>query len=138
MYTSTWVLLKTSVTESANWFWKKGEMYLERIFQMKEGYKVSCVKICRCSYILRDWYLFEILHTWSTVKTGKNLVKSQSFRKLLRWRPQFFCWKEQAVWGVPQWKAFSVKIFWLLIYQEASIYLKYCKPHSLLKIVKMW
>ena len=27
---------------------KKGEMYFERIFQMKEGYKV-CVKILMCS-----------------------------------------------------------------------------------------
>ena len=28
---------------------KKGEMYFETIFQMKVGYKVSCVKILMCS-----------------------------------------------------------------------------------------
>ena len=30
------------------------------------------------------------------------------------------------------------KVFLELIYKEVSIYLKYYKPHSVLKIVKIW
>ena len=35
-------------------------------------------------------------------------------------------------------QVFWVKIFFQLIYEEVSIYSKYYKPHSLLKVVKMW
>ena len=49
-------------------------MYFDRIFQMKEGYKVSYVKIWIASKFLGDRYLFEILNTSFAVKTGKNVV----------------------------------------------------------------
>ena len=45
-------------------------------FQVKEGYKFSCVKIIMCVELLGDCYLFEILHTSSTVKTRWDVVKS--------------------------------------------------------------
>ena len=35
-------------------------------------------------------------------------------------------------------QVFWVKIFFQLIYEEVSIYSKYYKPHSLLKVGKMW
>ena len=44
--------------------------------EMKEGYKVSCVKILMFAELLGGWYLYEIKHTSSTVKTIKNEVKS--------------------------------------------------------------
>ena len=56
---------------------KKGEMYFERIFQMKEGYKV-CKNINVCKF-LGHRYSFGILHTTYTVKTGKNVVTSGYF-----------------------------------------------------------
>ena len=34
-------------------------------------------------------YLFEILHTSTTVRTSKNVVKSGYFQKLQRWRVLF-------------------------------------------------
>ena len=49
-------------------------MYFDRIFQMKEGCKVSYVKIWIASKFLGDRYLFEILHTSFAEKTGKNVV----------------------------------------------------------------
>ena len=52
-------------------------MYFERIFQMKEGYKV-CKNINVCKF-LGHRYSFGILHTTYTVKTGKNVVKSGYF-----------------------------------------------------------
>ena len=43
---------------------------------MKEGYKVSCLKIFK---LLQDRYLFEILHTSFSMRLGKNVVKSRPF-----------------------------------------------------------
>ena len=40
-------------------------------------------------------------------------------------------------WMKSKCQMFCVKAFLKLIYKEVSIYLKYYKPHSLLKIVKM-
>ena len=40
---------------------------------MKEGCKVSCVKT---SELLEKQYLFEILHTYLTVKKSENVLKS--------------------------------------------------------------
>ena len=55
-------------------------MYFERISQMKKDCKVFCVKILICiRKLLRDRYLFEILHTSSSLRLGKNVVKSRSF-----------------------------------------------------------
>ena len=48
-------------------------------FEMKEGYKVSCVKNWCLTKLLKGWFLFEILHTSSYVKTSKNVVKSALF-----------------------------------------------------------
>ena len=39
------MFLKTSITETLITLEKKREIHLERISQMKEGYKVSCVNI---------------------------------------------------------------------------------------------
>ena len=39
---------------------------------------------------------------------------------------------------IKECKVFCVKIFFKLVYWQVSIYLKYYKPHSLLKIVKKW
>ena len=47
-------------------------------FEMKEGYKVSCVK-WYFAELLGVWFLFEILHTSSTVETSENVVKSGCF-----------------------------------------------------------
>ena len=72
---------------------------------MKEQYQVPCVKILLNWFIrksvfhwniadltclgigilLGGWYLFEILHTLSTVKTSENC-----FYKILRWKAQTF------------------------------------------------
>ena len=68
------------MTENANCFREKKETYFERISQMKEGCKVFCVKILiYIRKLLRDRYLFEILHTSSSLRLGKNVVKSRSF-----------------------------------------------------------
>ena len=45
---------------------------------MKEGCKVSCVKT---SELLEKQYLFEILHTYLTVKKSENVLKSGCFKK---------------------------------------------------------
>ena len=55
--------------------------------------------------LLGVWYLFEILHTSSTLKNSKDVLKSGCFEKRLRWRaPIFFQMKE---W----YKVSCVKIF---------------------------
>ena len=48
-------------------------------FEMKEGYKASCVKYWYFAELLGGWFLFEILHTSSTVKTSENVVKRWCF-----------------------------------------------------------
>ena len=53
----------------------------EHIFrEMKERYKVSCVKLFFAD-LLRIQYLFEILQTSLTVKNSENVVKSGCFGK---------------------------------------------------------
>ena len=53
-------------------------------FEMKEGYKVSCVKKSLAESI-GSQYLFEILQTPLCVKNNENVVKSGCFEKGLRW-----------------------------------------------------
>ena len=60
---------------------------------------------------------------WYKVDISKNLWDGE--------RKFFFNMKKE--YEVP-----CVKLFIQLIYQEVSIYLKYYKPHLLLKIVEMW
>ena len=61
--------------------WESGcfEKQLRLFFDIKGGYKVYCVKILIFVKLIGGWYLFEILHTSSTVKTSKNDVKSELF-----------------------------------------------------------
>ena len=48
-------------------------------FEMKEGHILSYVKMLIFGKLLGVRYFLEILHTWSTVKTSKNVVKSECF-----------------------------------------------------------
>ena len=63
-------------------------------FEMKEGYKFSCVKMFW--YITKWLVLLEILHTSSTVKTSKNMVKSDISESICVGEPNFF-WNEEEV-----------------------------------------
>ena len=66
----------------------------QRYFEMKQTYKVSLLKLSiKYLYFAKlpgVWFLFEKLHTLSTMKTSKNVVKSGCFSKILRWRAQVF------------------------------------------------
>ena len=54
---------------------------------MKEGCKVSCVKT---SELLEKQYLFEILHTYLTVKKSENVLKSGCFKKKKKSHQNFY------------------------------------------------
>ena len=84
-------------------FWKMFAMESAKFFffEMKEGYKASCVKILifrpvikRLVFIwnivCRNQHLFEILQTSLTFKDSENVVKSGCFENLLRWRAPIF------------------------------------------------
>ena len=57
-------------------------------FELKWKHNVSSVKIIFTN-LMGGQYLFEILHTSTTMRTSKNAVKSGYFQKLQRWRVLF-------------------------------------------------
>ena len=59
-------------------------------FEIKDGYKVSCVKMFFLDNILGSQYLFQTLQTSHTVKNSENRVKGKCFQKCLRWRAPVF------------------------------------------------
>ena len=61
-------------------------------FEIKEGCKVSCVKIFLAD-LFGSQYVFEILHTSLTVTNSENVVKFGSF---LNWECKLF-WKPRRV-----------------------------------------
>ena len=61
-------------------------------FEIKEGCKVSCVKIFLAD-LFGSQYVFEILHTSLTVTNSENVVKFGSF---LNWECKLF-WKPKRV-----------------------------------------
>ena len=63
-----WMFLETFAMKSAIFFWwNEGGMY-----------GLVCKKKIFFANLLRGHYLFEALHTWPTVKSSKNMVKSGS------------------------------------------------------------
>ena len=76
--------------------------------------------------LIRRSVFFDILHTLSPVETSKTLAKMCFFLEATDGEHFFREMKER-------YKVFCVKIF----FRNSVFYLKYCKPHSLLKIMKM-
>ena len=58
-------------------------------FEIREGCKVSCVKILLAD-LLGSQYLLEILQTSLTFKNSEEVIKSGCFEKRLRWRAPIF------------------------------------------------
>ena len=63
-------------------------------FEIKEGFKVSCVKIYFLSELLGSQYLLEILKTSPTVKNSENVV---TLRKVFVTRATIFYESEREI-----------------------------------------